>query len=349
MMKKVRKLLALVLSLALVLGGVSLAGIEPVSAKSDFEFGGDAIEDCIIGEYTSFSDFKTGSLHSTNFLTWKDKESVIGSVKINMDCILYVRTNAKGYWSHHAVRVYSDAGCTTLVNGLQNNGDNWVTGELNGSTKDAQFIITKGTTLYFKPDSDYAGSVILGYSDINSLCTISCKEAKKGVNITVESKEEHTKVKLLAVDDFIKPSAYYAKGTKVFTIGDDIYEKDKDTITVDKAGEYGLGIIIADSTKTIFTVFTYNINTKDYMKGSGSKTSKLEAPLVALAKTNVVVGYATPNTKVSVKQGKKTYTATADDTGLYAVITGKLRKGSTIKIWEGTDSTGSAALSVKIK
>lgn len=67
-----------------------------------------------------------------------------------------------------------------------------------------------------------------------------------------------------------------------------------------------------------------------------------------LAGTNLVVGKADPGAKVSVKYGKKTYTATADANGIFRVKTAKLKKGKSITIWQTIDKKDSEKVTVKV-
>lgn len=352
MMKRVKKLLALVLSLALVLGGVSLAGIEPVSAKEPFTFGGDAIEGAAIKEFTSLTDFVENGVEGGQAeVIFKGLPNEIASITANQDCIVYLHGTNDGY-NLASLTAYTNAECTVqAVTMTAGEGTINSNGNLDRNPTKLTFL-KKGSSLYFKGGYNaHWGAVTVGYtpvSDFEKAFSLSYKKGSGGVLITAKATDSTAKIRLKAADEGVGYSTYLKNGGNAFPYGDEIFEKGLDTVTLE-SGKYSLLVLLGDASKQNCTPFIVDVDLAKEVKDSGSKTSKLEAPLVALAKTNVVVGYATPNAKVSVKQGKKTYTATADDTGLYAVITGKLKKGSTIKIWEGTDSTGKAALSVKIK
>lgn len=82
---------------------------------------------------------------------------------------------------------------------------------------------------------------------------------------------------------------------------------------------------------------------------SGSEDAQgITTPYSILAGTNVVVGKADPGAKVSVKYGKKTYTATADADGIYRVKTAKLKKGKSVTIWQTVDKQDSEKVTVKV-
>jgi len=74
---------------------------------------------------------------------------------------------------------------------------------------------------------------------------------------------------------------------------------------------------------------------------------KVAEPLVKIAGTNVIAGYASPNAIVSVKQGKKTFTGTADENGFYAIKINKLKKKAKLTLWQNGDKDN--AITVKIK
>lgn len=75
---------------------------------------------------------------------------------------------------------------------------------------------------------------------------------------------------------------------------------------------------------------TYQIAVDD----SSTAATKVVKPLSILKGTNVVVGYATPDSTVYVQISKKKYTAKADENGLYKVKTSTLKDKAKIKIWE---------------
>ena len=74
---------------------------------------------------------------------------------------------------------------------------------------------------------------------------------------------------------------------------------------------------------------------------------KLDEPIVKMAGTNVIAGYASAGDKICVKQGKKTFSAVADETGLYIIKVKTMKKGSKVTLWNSTDKD--AAITVKIK
>lgn len=76
-------------------------------------------------------------------------------------------------------------------------------------------------------------------------------------------------------------------------------------------------------------------------------SNKMEEPLVKIVGTNVVAGYASPNVIVSVKQGKKMFTGTADKNGFYAIKINKLKKNTKLTMWQDDDKAN--AIIVKIK
>ncbi len=81
---------------------------------------------------------------------------------------------------------------------------------------------------------------------------------------------------------------------------------------------------------------------------SEAKIAKVEEPISILAGTNVVVGKAEPGATVSVKYGKKTYKAVADDNGYYRVKTAKLSSGKTAQIWQTVGKKSSDKVKVKV-
>ena len=81
---------------------------------------------------------------------------------------------------------------------------------------------------------------------------------------------------------------------------------------------------------------------------SDNDVQGINIPYSILAGTNVVVGKADPGVKVSVKYGKKTYTATADADGIYRVKTAKLKKGKSITIWQTVNKQDSEKTTVKV-
>lgn len=80
----------------------------------------------------------------------------------------------------------------------------------------------------------------------------------------------------------------------------------------------------------------------------GDNASKLDTPYSILAGTNVVVGKAEAGATVYVKYGKKTYNAVADSNGIYRVVTAKLTKGKSVKIWQKSGKTTSKKSTVKV-
>lgn len=82
--------------------------------------------------------------------------------------------------------------------------------------------------------------------------------------------------------------------------------------------------------------------------GNTEKISKVDIPYSILAGTNVVVGKTEAGATVYVKQGKKTYSATADANGIYRIKTGKLSKGKSVKMWQKVGKSTSKKVTVKI-
>ncbi len=81
---------------------------------------------------------------------------------------------------------------------------------------------------------------------------------------------------------------------------------------------------------------------------SEAKIAKVEDPISILAGTNVVVGKAEPGATVSVKYGKKTYKAVADDNGYYRVKTAKMSDGKTAQIWQTIGKKSSDKVKIKV-
>ena len=81
---------------------------------------------------------------------------------------------------------------------------------------------------------------------------------------------------------------------------------------------------------------------------STDSNAEIDTPYSILADTNVVVGKTEAGATVYVKQGKKTYSATADANGIYRVKTGKLSKGKSVKMWQKVDKSTSKKVTVKI-
>ncbi|MBR5177354.1 MAG: hypothetical protein IKW90_00975 [Lachnospiraceae bacterium] len=90
-------------------------------------------------------------------------------------------------------------------------------------------------------------------------------------------------------------------------------------------------------------------NTKDSKDNkSDNDTQGINTPFSILVGTNVVVGKADAGAKVSVKYGKKTYTATADSNGIYRVKTAKLKKSKKVIIWQTVDNKDSEKMTFKV-
>lgn len=99
----------------------------------------------------------------------------------------------------------------------------------------------------------------------------------------------------------------------------------------------------ADSVVAARTFNTKNVKNGSSAKSTTAENTGLVEPMIAVAKTNIVAGYATPSAKVSVKIGSKTYSAKADETGLYKIVTSKLAKKN-YKIWETVNGKDSKAI-----
>lgn len=336
-MKVFYKVMALMLALILSL---SVTGtITPASAKVSISCGGDYNEDCEIKEYSTMEDFAENHGSSVAFCTVGEDLNASAWIKFDMDCIVFVY--GVGNKSFSYPRIYTDSSMTTFAKGINKEGK---TVECKEVKDCVQLFCKSGTTYYF--NCNHSASFTIGYQPLDSYKSlISMKKTKNGIDVTATAKSSN-RVRLLASEDTVSASTYLDKGKGIFLIGDDIYEKEKDTITLPSAGKYTLCLSIADSTKTVFTYILLPVNTKDFISGSGS-SAKLANPLVAMVGTNVIVGYATPNTKVTAKISKKTYTATSDSTGLYAIKTSTLKKSTKIKLYEEKDSKN--AITVKAK
>jgi hypothetical protein len=87
---------------------------------------------------------------------------------------------------------------------------------------------------------------------------------------------------------------------------------------------------------------------KDNVESGSDDGQGITSPYSILAGTNVVVGKADAGAKVSVKYGKKTYTATANSEGIYRVKTAKLKKGKSVTIWQTVNKQDSEKVTVKV-
>lgn len=116
-------------------------------------------------------------------------------------------------------------------------------------------------------------------------------------------------------------------------------------ITLPKKGAYTLyTTVYMDDGSSM--PFSFNIKTSDYVKSS---KVKMEKPLAAYAGTKVIIGKAEPDATVSCKYLSKTYTATANDLGLYVIkVNSELVKGKSFKIWQKQGKVKSANRTVKI-
>ncbi|MCR5324421.1 MAG: hypothetical protein K6E85_14275 [Lachnospiraceae bacterium] len=91
---------------------------------------------------------------------------------------------------------------------------------------------------------------------------------------------------------------------------------------------------------------TYQL--KVYDSADNKKISKPEKPISVLAKTNVVVGKATPGATVYVQYNKKKYSGKADADGYYRIATATLKKGDKVQIWQKVGKKTSDKLAVKV-
>lgn len=127
-----------------------------------------------------------------------------------------------------------------------------------------------------------------------------------------------------------------------------------DGYTSDELGGYTKGTKIYVNVTNAYgdaTGVRYILAVNDTVKNSSSDDASVSDNsdvISILAGTNVVVGKADPGAKVSVKYGKKTYTATADADGIYRVKTAKLKKGKSITIWQTVNKQDSEKTTVKI-
>ena len=116
-----------------------------------------------------------------------------------------------------------------------------------------------------------------------------------------------------------------------------------------KEYSYEKGTVIYINISGIDKGIRYRLTVTDSAESiSTDTTDKLDTPYSILAGTNVVVGKAEAGATVYVKQGKKTYSATADANGIYRIKTGKLSKGKSVKMWQKVGKSTSKKVTVKI-
>ena len=127
-----------------------------------------------------------------------------------------------------------------------------------------------------------------------------------------------------------------------------------DGFTSEELGGYSKGTKIYLNVTNAYgsgTGVRYIIAANDSVKNSTSDTNtegKLDIPISVLANSNIVVGKAEPGATVTVQYGKKKYTGTADDEGIYRIITAKLKKGKKVIIWQKVGSATSDKTTVKV-
>lgn len=125
-----------------------------------------------------------------------------------------------------------------------------------------------------------------------------------------------------------------------------------------QSGKYKGDVRYMDNTSDIIFTYQAQKGQKLYFMGSASwntavsiqfvyPNEKLTEPIIKMAGTNVVAGYTTPKTTVVLKQGKKTYSATSDASGLYIIKTKKLKKNSKIKMWKKEDKKNAITVIIK--
>lgn len=81
---------------------------------------------------------------------------------------------------------------------------------------------------------------------------------------------------------------------------------------------------------------------------STENVPKVDTPISILANSNIVVGKAEAGAAVTVQYGKKKYTGTADEDGIYRIITAKLKKGKKVTIWQKVGNDTSEKVTVKV-
>ena len=125
-----------------------------------------------------------------------------------------------------------------------------------------------------------------------------------------------------------------------------------------QSGRYKGDVRYMDNTSDIIFTYQAQKGQKLYFMGSASwntavsiqfvyPNEKLTEPIIKMAGTNVVAGYTTPKTTVVLKQGKKTYSATSDASGLYIIKTKTLKKNSKIKMWKKEDKKNAITVIIK--
>ena len=119
---------------------------------------------------------------------------------------------------------------------------------------------------------------------------------------------------------------------------------DDGKITLPSAGGYTLFILFTEGNDINYRGIAY-INTNDFEK----MVEIVEEPISLLNKTNVVVGFAEPDAKVYVTYKSKTYSAVANNRGVYKVLLSKkLSKGKKVTIWQEISGTVSKKIEYKV-
>ena len=327
-----------------------LIGLSTISTKAATEIvvGGIAKEGTV-KEYGSVDEF-----YNTGIINGKAKvfASFEGS---NKDYSAYVEAPDNGVFAIYSdgnFELYKDKECITVAYIISSEG--FHEKPINYNSKLCQIQVEKGQRLYFKNQVSWSSNIKLGFIKDPFNTFVSKAEVLDDGKVNVTAKSKKYQLNLIATKDEVSLGSWqtdfqnwYAYSlmkndfSLMFDIGDTTFNSEE-TLTLSKAGTYSFLIYYRTNDKDPCTYYEVMIKTSDI-----GKAHMIDVPLVKIAGTNVVAGYTTANTLVTVKQGKKTYSATSDETGLYIIKTGKLKKGSTISIYDGKNSKN--ARKVKIK
>lgn len=239
-------------------------------------------------------------------------------------------------------------------------------------SSETEFRLTPSTTYYVNVYSSSSVKTGDGNRYSFKISTIDDPETDSMGNISIELKSKKAYSGTIATS--YEEDWFFFKA-KADTAEIQANKKDKNwglTFTVyDSKGTRIKGETIGSSYSNSFTVNTVKGETYLVALSSNSNfdygeeenisysvtvdcgsidVEKLGDPFCLYAGTKVVAGEALPGATVKCLFNKKTYTAKANDNGLYIItLKSSLKKGSKVSVWQIYDGTSSAKLSTKVK
>lgn len=94
--------------------------------------------------------------------------------------------------------------------------------------------------------------------------------------------------------------------------------------------------------------YIYYYGIKIHFEEDPEASDKLEKPYSILDTTNVIVGKASPKATVYAKYNGKTFKATANSKGIYAILTDKLKADEKVVVYQKVNGVTSPKLTVKV-